>query len=94
MLTRMRDVLSHRGPDGCGNYLSPPGAFPSAGLGHRRLSIIDLTDAGSQPMRSRDGRYHIVYNGEIYNFLDLRDELNAKGYAFSSRSDTEVILAG
>jgi len=94
MLTRMRDVLSHRGPDGCGNYLSPPGVTPSVGLGHRRLSIIDLSNAGSQPMQSDDGRYYIVYNGEVYNFLELRDELKGLGYTFSSRSDTEVILTG
>ncbi|MBN1882149.1 MAG: asparagine synthase (glutamine-hydrolyzing) [Deltaproteobacteria bacterium] len=94
MLTRMRDVLGHRGPDGYGNYLSPPGVTPSVGLGHRRLAIIDLTEGGAQPMRSADGRYHIVYNGEIYNFLELKDELKGLGYTFSSRSDTEVILTG
>jgi asparagine synthase (glutamine-hydrolysing) len=94
MLTRMRDVLAHRGPDGCGNYISTPGAVPSMGLGHRRLSIIDLSNAGSQPMHSGDGRYHIVYNGEVYNFLELRDELKGYGHSFTSRSDTEVILVG
>jgi len=94
MLTRMRDVLAHRGPDAYGNYLSPPGAAPSVGLGHRRLSIIDLTEGGAQPKHGGDGRYHIVYNGEVYNFLELRDELKGLGYTFASRSDTEVILTG
>jgi asparagine synthase (glutamine-hydrolysing) len=78
----------HRGPDGNGIYLDPSGA---AGLGHNRLSIIDLSDAGAQPMTSADGRYQISFNGEIYNYIELREKLG--DYPFQSRSDTEVVLA-
>lgn len=79
---------SHRGPDGQGLYSDPAGP---AGLAHNRLSIIDLSSAGKQPMASPDGRYIIVFNGEIYNYIELRAEL--RDYAWSSRTDTEVILA-
>ena len=79
----------HRGPDAQGVYVSPSGA---AALGHNRLSIIDLSDAGRQPMSSPSGRYWIVFNGEIYNYLELREELTAN-YMFRTRTDTEVLLA-
>lgn len=79
----------HRGPDGEGVYVDPESL---AGLGHNRLSIIDLSDAGSQPMRSISGRYVAVLNGEIYNYLELRSELEGE-FKFRSRSDTEVLLA-
>jgi asparagine synthase (glutamine-hydrolysing) len=84
---RMCDVLAHRGPDGAGVWTAP-----GVGLGHRRLSIIDI--AGSpQPMHSADGRAAIVFNGEIYNFRELRRELEGLGSQFHTDGDTEVILA-
>jgi asparagine synthase (glutamine-hydrolysing) len=79
----------HRGPDAQGLYLDPSG---SAALGHNRLSIIDLSDAGRQPMVDASGRYRIVFNGEIYNYLELCDRLKGD-YPFQTRSDTEVLLA-
>ena len=82
------DTLSHRGPDGRGLW-SEPGIT----LGHRRLSILDLSEAGRQPMPDSSGRFHVTFNGEIYNFLELRRELEALGYGFRTESDTEVILA-
>src|SRR5579871_3940252 len=88
-LTTMTAAIAHRGPDGEGSWISPSGL---AGLGHRRLSIIDLSPAGAQPMHYRQ-RYAIIHNGELYNYLELRGELQAKGYFFSSRTDTEVIVA-
>jgi asparagine synthase (glutamine-hydrolysing) len=84
------DALRHRGPDGAGEWWSEDGRV---GLGHRRLAIIDLSAAGHQPMQDASGELTIVFNGEIYNFEDLRHELAADGYAFRSRTDTEVILA-
>jgi asparagine synthase (glutamine-hydrolysing) len=89
-LVRTRDAMASRGPDGAGEWLS---ASREIGLGHRRLSIIDLSEAGAQPMASADGRYRIVFNGEIYNYAELREELLRAGVAFRSHSDTEVILA-
>jgi asparagine synthase (glutamine-hydrolysing) len=88
-LDEFTDSLSHRGPDGRGvrNFQGK-----NLGLGHRRLSILDTTDAGAQPMGFADGRYQIVYNGEIYNFVELRLELERLGYKFLTRTDTEVIL--
>src|SRR5258707_455843 len=86
LLQRMMDVISHRGPDGEGKYLSGP-----VGLGHRRLAIIDL-HTGAQPMTNEDETVWIVFNGEIYNFPELRRELLAKGHRFSSTTDTEVII--
>lgn len=86
----MTDSLVHRGPDAGGVWTD---ASTGVALGHRRLSILDLSAAGSQPMASPDGRYIIVYNGEIYNFLTLREELSARGHGFRGHSDTEVLLA-
>jgi len=87
-LRRMTDAIAHRGPDGEGHYTDGP-----LGLGHRRLAIIDLTPGGRQPMATTDGRYVVSYNGELYNFQELRIELQALGHQFRSRSDTEVLLA-
>lgn len=87
-LKRMTDALLHRGPDEEGYYVDD-----CAALGHRRLSIIDLS-SGQQPMAALDGQVQIVFNGEIYNFLEIRAELEAKGYRFKTRCDTEVILLG
>ncbi|WP_135081421.1 asparagine synthase (glutamine-hydrolyzing) [Terasakiella sp. SH-1] len=88
---RMTDTLYHRGPDGGDTWVD---SEVGVGLGHRRLAIIDLSPAGHQPMQSSDGRFVIVYNGEIYNADDLRPELEAKGYTFKGHSDTEVIVNG
>lgn len=88
VLKRMGDVIRHRGPDAGGEYLDD-----HVGLAHRRLSIIDLSPQGNQPMFSHDGRMAIVFNGEIYNFQALRAELERCGAAFRTRTDTEVILA-
>lgn len=90
-LTRMNDTMYHRGPDDSGAELYPAGNGYTAGLAQRRLSILDLSSLGHQPMHSADGRLSIVYNGEIYNFRELREELS--GYPFVSACDTEVILA-
>jgi len=87
ILSRMTDAIAHRGPDGEGFYTDG-----CIGLGHRRLAIIDLSPAGHQPMVTRDGRYVLIYNGEVYNFQELRVELEAQGYQFHSRTDTEVVL--
>jgi len=87
------DRLIHRGPDGGSLWQDNSGDAPFVTLGHRRLSILDLSDAGTQPMVGPEGRYIIVYNGEIYNFLEIRDELIRKGYSFVSDSDTEVLLS-
>ncbi len=89
-LERSRDRLAHRGPDDTGAWIS---ADRRTGLAHRRLSVIDLSPAGHQPMRSADGRLAVVFNGEIYNFRALRMELEQRGVAFSGASDTEVLLA-
>ncbi|MFA6159980.1 MAG: asparagine synthase (glutamine-hydrolyzing) [Parcubacteria group bacterium] len=85
----MNEKIMHRGPDDGGVYISPD---QKVGLGHRRLSIIDLSPLGHQPMRYMD-RYEIVFNGEIYNFQEKREMLIKDGYAFKSKTDTEVILA-
>jgi asparagine synthase (glutamine-hydrolysing) len=85
-----RDSMGHRGPDDAGEWWSTDGCV---GFGHRRLSIIDLSPGGHQPMQDAAGELTIVFNGEIYNFSELREELAAKGAVFRSQSDTEVILA-
>lgn len=87
----MTDAIRHRGPDGEGRVLIPLAGDDFASLGHRRLSIIDLA-TGDQPMQSHDGRFTIVFNGEIYNYVELQDELRARGATFRTHSDTEVIL--
>src|SRR5262249_28653876 len=86
-LLAMRDSLSHRGPDDAGHYLAS-----GIGLGSRRLSILDLSDRGHMPMSTSDGRYVIVYNGEVYNYRELRSDLESRGYHFRSNTDTEVLL--
>jgi asparagine synthase (glutamine-hydrolysing) len=88
-LVRMRDYMASRGPDGSGEWHSVDGRV---GLGHRRLSIIDLSSRGAQPMQTANGRLVVTFNGEIYNYCALRSRLEAKGYAFRSNSDTEVLL--
>ena len=90
LLKRQRDLLTHRGPNDAGVWASQDGRV---GLAHRRLSILDLTPAGHQPMLSNDGAIAIVFNGEIYNFQEIRDELKKLRYAFKTGTDTEVLLA-
>ena len=87
-LDRMAAALRHRGPDGCGRY-----AGPRVGLAHVRLSIIDVA-GGAQPLGNEDGSVLIVYNGEVYNYLELREELISAGHRFRTRSDTEVLVHG
>jgi asparagine synthase (glutamine-hydrolysing) len=86
LIERMRDTLLHRGPDGAGTHVGP-----GVGLGHRRLSIVDLAH-GHQPMYSSDGRYVVVYNGELFNHPTLKPELEAAGVHYRTRSDTETVL--
>lgn len=105
LVDRLLSGLRHRGPDdqGClvfsqhgvelGRSWSNPTSFARAVMVHRRLSILDLSEAGWQPMGTSDGRHYIVFNGEIYNYLELRRELQALGHRFQSNSDTEVLLA-
>lgn len=87
ILQKMTDRMVHRGPDGEGFFI-----HQSVGFGHRRLAILDLSPSGQQPMQTQDGRYIINYNGEIYNYRELRVELQTKGYQFHSNTDTEVAL--
>lgn len=87
LLKRMTDAIAHRGPDSEGYYIDS-----HAGLGHRRLAIIDLSSAGHQPMVTNCGQFIISYNGEVYNFQELRSELEILGHQFCSKSDTEVVL--
>lgn len=87
LLKKMNDAISHRGPDGEGIYVNG-----SVGLSHRRLSIIDLSPLGHQPMQTKDLRYVISYNGEVYNYNEIRIELESRGYSFKSQTDTEVVL--
>lgn len=92
VLTRMRDTMQHRGPDGGSNWIDPEARV---GLAHRRLSIIDLSNAASQPMTNADGSVWVSFNGEIYNHVRLRHELVAQGYVFrTDHSDTEVLVHG
>lgn len=88
-LERQRDLLMHRGPSDAGTWISSDGR---AGLAHRRLSILDLSAAGHQPMTAQNGRFTIVFNGEIYNYREIRDELKKLGYFFKTGTDTEVLL--
>lgn len=87
VLTKMRDALEHRGPDDKGLFINQ-----NIGLGHRRLSILDTSTSGHQPFRSDDGRYSMVYNGEIYNFKSFYPDLKANGFSIKTSSDTEVLL--
>ncbi len=89
LVSRMADVIAHRGPDDAGLYVAPD---RRAALANRRLSIIDLSPAGHQPMSTPDGTLWIAYNGEVYNYADHHSSLEAKGYVFRGHSDTEVIL--
>jgi len=86
---KMRDTLAHRGPDGKGTFVSKD---KKVGLGHRRLSIIDLSEKGAQPMTDEKEEIQIVYNGEVYNFKEIRKDLKNLGYDFKSETDTEVIM--
>src|ERR687895_714800 len=88
LLHAMAALLRHRGPDGEGYWRDETGI---AGLAHRRLAIIDPTEAAAQPMAGCDGRYHVVFNGEIYNFRALAAELVKRGYKFNPRSDTAIL---
>ncbi|MDQ2981998.1 MAG: asparagine synthetase B, partial [Actinomycetota bacterium] len=89
LVTRMNDTIVHRGPDDGGAWAS---AEHGVALAHRRLSIIDLSYAGHQPMSNEDGTVWITFGGEIYNHLDLRPELEAKGHVYRSQTDTETII--
>lgn len=88
-LINIRDSMYNRGPDGSGEWISQKA---HVGLAHRRLSIIDLSDAGTQPMNNENGTISIVYNGEIYNYLELQESLRHKGYKFRTTCDTEVLI--
>src|SRR5439155_638891 len=88
VLSQMARSIAHRGPDDSGLYL-----HQQVGFGFRRLAILDLSPTGHQPMCSEDGELVIVFNGEIYNYIELREELRAAGHCFRSTSDTEVLLA-
>jgi asparagine synthase (glutamine-hydrolysing) len=88
LIDRMTSAIEHRGPDAAGMLVEPPIL-----LGHRRLSIIDLTEAGCQPMQDASSRFVIAYNGEVYNYVELRDRLRDLGHTFRTRTDTEVVLA-
>src|SRR5687768_14780907 len=84
-LQKMTEAIKHRGPESDGFWISKTG---TVGFGHRRLSIIDLSPAGAQPMHYMD-RYSITYNGELYNYIELRDDLKSKKFSFKTDSDTE-----
>src|SRR5215210_8238490 len=89
LVSAMRDTMPHRGPDDGGSWVSPDGRVA---LGHRRLSIVDLSPAGHNPMSNEDGTVWITFNGEIYNHRALRAELEAKGHVYRSQTDTETII--
>lgn len=90
-IERLTATLAHRGPDGSGTFINDTG---NVALGHTRLAILDLSNHAAQPMTDRHERYTIVFNGEIYNFIELKEELSLLGHQFSTSSDTEVILSG
>ena len=90
LLKSMSDVIHYRGPDGDGIWIDESS---SVGFVHRRLAIIDLNDTGKQPMMYDKGRYVVTYNGEIYNYKEIKEDLIKVGYQFTSTSDTEVLLA-
>jgi len=87
LLQRMAEIMKHRGPDDEGHYLNR-----NIGFAHRRLSIIDLSSVGHQPMSNEEKTIWIIHNGEVYNYLEIREDLSKKGYRFRSNTDTEVIL--
>ena len=87
LLLRMRDSMIHRGPDDAGIHI-----LDNVGLAHRRLSIVDLSPAGHQPMCNEDGSIWLVFNGEIYNYVELAEWLRQRGHQFRSHTDTEVII--
>ena len=89
---RMVRSLRHRGPDGQGKHHDPPMGPPQMSMGHARLRIVDLTDAAGEPMPNEDGSFWLVFNGEIYNFGELREDLQRRGHSFRSRCDAEVVL--
>jgi asparagine synthase (glutamine-hydrolysing) len=89
-LQRALDSIRHRGPNARGSHIDPSGRFA---IGHVRLSVIDLDESSNQPFWSVCGRYFVVFNGEIYNYLELRSELESEGVVFRTKSDTEVLLA-
>ena len=88
-ILKMRDAMQHGGPDGAGVFVD---VEKGIALGHRRLSLLDLSTAGAQPMQDARARYQLVFNGELYNYAELKEELQALGYHFRSNSDTEVVL--
>ncbi|HXQ39135.1 MAG TPA: hypothetical protein VN843_34365, partial [Anaerolineales bacterium] len=91
IVTCMRDVMRHRGPDDSGEWVNEESGIA---FGFRRLAILDLSPTGHQPMLSADERYVMIFNGEVYNYAELRSELDSAGCEFRGTSDTEVMLAG
>ena len=89
VLKKMTDRIAHRGPDGEGTFVEE-----NIGLGHRRLAILDTSSLGNQPMFSKNGEWAVVFNGCIYNYPELKEELKSKGHSFISTTDTEVITEG
>lgn len=94
ILRRMNDRMVHRGPDAGSEKQWKFSETHQIGLGHRRLSVIDLSEAANQPLSTEDGLYTIIFNGEIYNYRELREELRKEGLHFNTEGDTEVILEG